>query len=160
MTDRSVTHTTFTLERTYNASPKRVFSAFADPAIKATWFGGPPEWDHQPGEFDFRVGGRETDIGGPKGGPVSSFDARYYDIVPDERIIFAYDMLSGDDRISVSLATIQLEPAGEGTKLTFTEQGAFLEGYDDPSERERGTRELLDALGRAVEREPAGARQS
>jgi uncharacterized protein YndB with AHSA1/START domain len=160
MTERSVTHATFTIERNYDAPPKRVFNAFADPAIKTEWFAGPPEWDNQPGEFDFRVGGRETNSGGPKGGPVSSFEARYYDIVPDERIIFAYDMLADEKRISVSLTTIELEPAGTGTRLTFTEQGAFLEGYDDPSERERGTRELLDALGRALEREPAGAHRS
>jgi uncharacterized protein YndB with AHSA1/START domain len=160
MTERSVTHSTFTLERTYEASPKRVFSAFADPAIKALWFAGPPDWENQAAEFDFRVGGRETNVGGPKGGPTSSFEARYYDIVPDERIIFAYDMHSGDKRISVSLTTIELRPAGRGTHLTFTEQGAFLEGYDDPSQRERGTRDLLDALGAALAGEPAAASRS
>jgi uncharacterized protein YndB with AHSA1/START domain len=160
MTQRSVTHATFTLERTYDATPKRVFSAFADPAIKALWFAGPEDWEERPGEFDFRPGGRETSAGGPKGGPTHTFEARYYDIVPDERIIYAYEMHMDDKRISVSLSTIELEAAGAGTKLTFTEQGAFLEGYDDPAERERGTRELLDALGRAVEREPAGAQRS
>lgn len=96
MTDRSVTHATFRLERTYDASPKRVFSAFADPAVKALWFAGPDDWESEPPEFDFRVGGRETNVGGPKGGARSSFEARYYDIVPDERIIYAYDMLSDD----------------------------------------------------------------
>jgi uncharacterized protein YndB with AHSA1/START domain len=160
MTQRSVTHATFTLERTYDATPKRVFNAFADPAVKALWFAGPDDWENEAPEFDFRVGGRETNVGRPKGGPLSSFEARYYDIVPDERIIFAYDMLSDDKRISVSLTTIELQPAGNGTRLTFTEQGAFLEGYDDPSQRERGTRELLDALGAALAREPAGARRS
>lgn len=160
MTQRSVTHATFTLERTYDAPPKRVFNAFADPAVKALWFAGPDDWENEVPEFDFRVGGREANVGRPKGGPLSSFEARYYDIVPDERIIFAYDMLSDDKRISVSLTTIELEPAGNGTRLTFTEQGAFLEGYDDPSQRERGTRDLLDALGAALAREPAAVSRS
>jgi len=31
-----------------------------------------------------------------------------------------------------------------------TEQGAFLDGYDDAVSRERGTGEPLDALGRSL----------
>ena len=40
MTDRSIAHGTFVLERTYPASPARVFRAWADPSIKKRWFGG------------------------------------------------------------------------------------------------------------------------
>ena len=152
MTERSVVHATFTIERTYDASPARVFAAFADAGAKAQWFHGPPEWGPDEHEMDFRVGGRETSRGGPKGGPVHHFDARYMDIVPDRRIVFAYDMYVDDTKLSVSLTTIQVQPAGEGTRLTFTEQGAFLDGHEDPSLREEGTRGLLDALGRALAR--------
>ncbi|TMG34851.1 MAG: hypothetical protein E6H88_14185 [Chloroflexi bacterium] len=77
--------------------------------------------------------------------------------MPNERIIFAYDMHVDDKRISVSLATVELEPKGAGTRLVFTEQGAFLDGYDDAGSREHGTRELLDALGTVLGREPARA---
>ena len=38
MTDRSVTHSTFVVERTYAAPPARVFAAFADPAARCAWF--------------------------------------------------------------------------------------------------------------------------
>ena len=34
--------------------------------------------------------------------------------------------------------------------MTFTEQGAFLDGLDDPAGREHGTKLLLDALGAAL----------
>ena len=152
MTERSVTHSTFVIERTYSASPARVFAAFADPAIKGRWFGGPEEWDRGEGEMDFRVGGREVTRGGPPGGEVHTFDARYYDIVPDQRIVFAYDLLLDETRISVSLATIELKPDGSGTRLIFTEQGAFLDGFVIPDQRERGYGELLDALARELER--------
>ena len=157
MSERSVTHATFTIERTYDASPTRVFRAFADPTIKKRWFAGPEGWEEEQSEMDFRVGGRETSRGGPKGGPVHIFESRYQDIVPNERIIFAYDMHVDDKRISVSLATVELEPKGAGTRLVFTEQGAFLDGYDDAGSREHGTRELLDALGTVLGREPARA---
>ena len=157
MTERSVTHATFVIERVYPASPARVFAAFADPAIKRRWFTGPEEWGKDEGEMDFRVGGREVSRGGPPGGPVHAFDSRYYDIVPDQRIVFAYDLLLDDTRISVSLATIELKPEGTGTRLVFTEQGAFLDGFDIPDQREQGSRELLDALGRELERSAATA---
>jgi uncharacterized protein YndB with AHSA1/START domain len=107
--------------------------------------------------MDFRIGGREVSRGGPKGGSVHSFEGRYYDIVPDERIIFAYDMHLDDTRISVSVATVEIEPDGAGTRLTFTEQGAFLDGYDDAGSREAGTRGLLDALGEELKRQVATA---
>jgi uncharacterized protein YndB with AHSA1/START domain len=157
MTERSVTHATFVLERNYDAPPARVFNAFADPVAKARWFAGPEEWVTAETAMDFRVGGREINNGGPKGGPTHFFEARYQDIVPNERIVYTYDMRMNDTRISVSLTTIELKPDGSGTRLIFTEQGAFLDGHEDPSEREHGTRELLEALAATLDREPATA---
>ncbi len=43
MTERSVTHATFVVERLYDASPARVFAAWADPAAKRRWFTGPDQ---------------------------------------------------------------------------------------------------------------------
>jgi uncharacterized protein YndB with AHSA1/START domain len=143
---RSVSHGTFTVERTYPASPARVFAAWADKKAKAAWF---PAGGQNPSyEFDFRVGGREYSTGGvPGGGPQFIYDAVYQDIVPDNRIIYSYVMYIDGTRMSVSVATVELKPAGKGTKLVFTEQGAFLDGMDDASQRAMGTEQLLDALG-------------
>lgn len=157
MTQRSVIHDTFVIERTYPASPARVFAAWADPAIKSRWFGGPEEWGPSEFDLDFRIGGREISRGGPVGGPLHAYDARYYDIVSDERIVYAYDMHIDETRISVSVATVELKPAGAGTRLIFTEQGAYLDGHDTSAERRHGTGELLDALGVELAREPANA---
>jgi uncharacterized protein YndB with AHSA1/START domain len=154
---RSVTHATFVVERTYDASPARVFAAWADPAAKARWFAGPDEAGPAEFELDFRVGGREINRGGPPGGPVYTFERRYQDIVPNQRIVYTYDMHLDQTRISVSLATVEFKPAGAGTRLILTEQGAFLDGRDDPALREHGSGALLDALGAELQREPANA---
>jgi hypothetical protein len=57
-------------------------------------------------------------------------------------------MHHNDNKLSVSLATFQLKPVGaRRTTLVLTEQGAFLDGYDDAGSREHGTGFLLDRLG-------------
>ena len=157
MLERSVTHATFVVERTYDASPARVFAAWAQPEAKARWFAEGEGWETTRFDLDFRVGGREVCRSGPPGGTVHAFDGLYQDIVPNERIIYTYDMHLDDRRISVSLATVEFKPEGAGTRLVFTEQGAFLDGFDDPSVREQGTGELLDALGEELQRQAANA---
>lgn len=118
------THSTFVIERTYRAAPERVWAAWSDPATKARWHQGRDEWTRGEHELDFRVGGHERFQVTPPAGPVSTFVARYLDIVDGARIIYSYDMCLGDARISVSLATVELAPDGPGTHLTYTEQGA------------------------------------
>jgi uncharacterized protein YndB with AHSA1/START domain len=157
MTARSVTHATFVIERGYDSAPTRVFAAWSDPAAKARWFVGPEDWESSDHELDFRVGGLEHVSGGPAGGPVHSYDARYQDIVPNDRIVCTYDMHIDDARISVSLATVEFRPEGAGTRLVYTEQGVFLDGYDTPQQREAGTRDLLESLGAALRNESAHA---
>jgi uncharacterized protein YndB with AHSA1/START domain len=146
----TITHGSFSLERRYPASRERVFAAFADPAAKAKWFVGPDDGTTLEASMDFRVGGREVNAGRMPDGTTTRFDAQYYDIVPNDRIVYAYQMHLNDTRISVSLATIELHPDGAGTRLVLTEHGAFLDGFDDPKLREQGTNDLLDALGRSL----------
>lgn len=148
---RSVTHATFTIARTYPQPPAKVFNAFADPKIKFRWFASHPEnWERGPYAMDFRVGGRESASGQGPGHPKFTFDNLYWDIVPDERIVFTYDMTLDGQRISVSLTTIEFKPEGKGTKLVFIEHGAYLDGWDKPELREQGTNELLDWLGKEL----------
>jgi uncharacterized protein YndB with AHSA1/START domain len=148
MKPRTVTHASFTLERHFRQSPARVFAAFATEKSKQAWFHGPEDWAPDVHKMDFRVGGTETSVGGPPGGPVSSFRGIYQDIVPDQRIVYSYDMDLDGDRISVSLTTIEMKTEGTGTHLVFTEHGAYLDGWDHPDGREHGTNELLNYLER------------
>jgi len=150
---RCVVHATFHLERTYDAAVARVWTALTDEPAKQKWFGGTPgRWELLERHMDVRVGGRERLKGRWEGGVTSTFDAIYHDIVPHERIVYTYEMHLDDKKISVSLATLQLKPAGPGrTTLMVTEQGAFLDGYDDAGSREHGTGVLLDELGSSLQ---------
>lgn len=153
--DAAATHASFTIERRFRASPARVFAAWAKAEARATWFVGGEGWTQLIREFDFREGGRERVVGRKGSGTISDFRASYIEIVPDRRIVFTYEMILNDARISVSLATIELWPEGTGARMKLTEQGAYLVAYDpqgdDNGSRECGTRELLDNLVRYVD---------
>jgi uncharacterized protein YndB with AHSA1/START domain len=154
MADRPVIHDTFTIERTYPAPASRVFAAFASKEAKDSWGDtgdlAEPGPDAGEAEFDFRIGGHERFGFGYQ--EISyRYDARYYDIVPDQRIIYSYEMYADGARISVSVATISFVPVPDGTALTWTEQGAYLDGFDGgdaPRLREEGTTEMLDGLAK------------
>jgi len=158
---RSVIHETFVIERTYPATPSRVFAAFASEEAKNWGVTGDvePAEEQQAGptEFDFRVGGRER-FGHKMHDTTYRYDATYYDIIPDQRLVYTYEMYADDVRISVSLATIEFVKSGDGTALTWTEQGAYFDGFDGPEAaalRKGGTEQQLDLLTGYLERQAA-----
>jgi uncharacterized protein YndB with AHSA1/START domain len=152
VTDHSVIHDMFAIERSYPAAPSRVFAAFASAEAKNVW-GDTGDLETAEGEagiteFEFRPGGRER-FGFKWQGTTYRYDARYYDIVPGQRIVYAYEMYANDARISVSVTTIEFAKTENGTALTHTEQGAYLDGIDGaqaPSLRQEGITEMLDNL--------------
>jgi uncharacterized protein YndB with AHSA1/START domain len=150
VTDRSVTHATFVLEHTYPASPARVFAAWSDAAAKARWFVGAAEGMSvpKPMTLDFRIGGKEQLTVEAGDGAVYTYEGCFKDIVPETRIVETTQMHKNDDRISVSVFSVEFTPDGDGTRLVLTEHGAYLDGLDQPSWREAGTRQQLEALAK------------
>ena len=155
MKERSVTHTTFVIERNYPSPVEKVYAAFSDPKKKRRWFIEGEGFSVTKFETDFRVGGREySEFTGdqPAKGATFTNETVFQDIVPNRRIVFAYTMAMNEKRISASLATIELESEGKETKLVFTEQAAFFEGADGARMREQGWKELLNQLAKELER--------
>lgn len=153
----ATTHASFVIERRFDATPQRVFAAWADPAAKRQWFVEGESWDVQAYELDFREGGAEKSrfrfLRGPEifgEETMMGNETVFNEIVPNERIIFTYSMDRNGARFSVSLASVEFRAAGAGTRMIFTEHAAFFEGSDGPSMREQGWRELLDKLDQYV----------
>jgi uncharacterized protein YndB with AHSA1/START domain len=153
MSQRPVTFDTFTIERVLDAPPARVFEALANPEIKAKWFAGSP-WELHERTQDFRVGGRDRTSGTHPGGTTSVFEAQYLDIVPGERVVYVYEMTVNGKKLSASLATFQITPVGNRTRLALTEQGAYfappeldaLAPGGHAASRLKGTEELMNRL--------------
>lgn len=151
MTEQTVTHHTYVIERIFAAAPEAVFAAFANPALKRRWFAEGEGAETVAFEMDFRPGGTERTErmmgkNTPFPGVILTNDTVYQDIVPNRRLVAAYTMTLGERRISASLTTYELVPDGGGTKLIFTEQGAFFEGSDGPQMRQGGWQKLLERL--------------
>ena len=147
ITERSQTHATFVIERTYPVPVSAVWRALSDNDARDQWFGGGAAFDVADKSHDFRVGGHGIEDGQWKGGPRSRFHSTYTDIVDQQRIVFTYDLWIDGQHVSTSLTTIAVEPDADATRLTYTEQGVHFDGLDTVEGREEGTGGLLDNLG-------------
>lgn len=148
----SVTHSTFRIERSYPQVPAIVFQAFADKDMVRRWRVEDEGCQVHEFTFDFRLGGSEVSRFSFMGGPEIRLDAQFHDITPDRRIVFAYRMAMGAAPFSASLTTVELAAADQGTRLIYTEQGAFFDGVDSAKGREEGCRSLLEKLGTELRR--------
>jgi uncharacterized protein YndB with AHSA1/START domain len=146
VSDQSVIHSTFSIERTYEAPAARVFAAWAEPGTKAAWFAG-ADHEHQ---LDFRIGGHEMARGRNPEGGLMTFASVYHDIVAEVRIVFSSTLSVDETVATVSITAVEFLDAGGATRLLLTEQGTFLDGLEQPSWREEGTAQQLDALGRQL----------
>jgi uncharacterized protein YndB with AHSA1/START domain len=155
MPDPSVIHSTFVIQRNYPKSPEQVFSAFADTTKKRRWYAEGRNHEVEDFKMDFRVGGAEYvryrfSEGTPFKGVEVTNDGSFQDIVPNRRVVIASHMTFGEKPISVSLVTIELLPAGNGTDLICTHQGVFFEGGEGPRMREAGWQQLFDKLEKSL----------
>lgn len=103
---------TLELERTYAASPERVFRAWTDPRQMAAWFAPDPGMEVK-AEVELKVPGRyriamgEYVVGGV-----------YREIAPPSKLVFTWSWEgSGDD--ADMLVTVELEARGQGTHLVL-----------------------------------------
>jgi uncharacterized protein YndB with AHSA1/START domain len=144
MTEQSVIHHTFTIERKYPVALNSTFQAWAVPAIKARWFAPAPGQEHH---LDFRVGGLEITRGTAPDGTAMVFTSHYQDIVDCQRIVYTSTLSGNGVLATVSLTTLLFALVGEHTKLTLVEQATFLDGREKPEWRENGTDQWLDGLG-------------
>ena len=78
-------------------------------ATRAAFF-GLIQWIAQPLGLKFE-GGSDRLRGRWNNGRISDYKSTYWEIIPEKRIVYAYEMFMNDSfRMSVSLATIEFEP--------------------------------------------------
>lgn len=152
MSGYSVAHGTFVVERTYDHAVEKVWAAWADGELKAQWFGAPGE-NNRAQVFEFRPRGRESLKTRIHDGRTIAFDVLYQDIVPNNRILYNYDMHVDGRKISVSLTALEFSPqVSNRTHLRLTEYGLFLDGLDNVGLRKQGTLGLMEQLAEFLDK--------
>lgn len=154
-----IEHTTFIIERELPGSPRHAFRFWSDRALKEVWNACHPEWTILEDAFDFRTGGGEVKRWRTPDGEQLTYRAYFLDIVPEQRIIYAYEMTFAGRRMSASLATVEFSPLARQTQMKFTEQAVFLGDQQARSQRLAGTEDGFDRLAAAIA-EASNAAQS
>lgn len=149
-----VNHDTIVFERIYEASPDRVFDAFAQPEARMRWGVPSANVELVYDQADFRVGGLDIGRCGPRGNLVYRIETHYADIVPQRRIVYSEVVFQDENRLCFGLITVEFQPEGSGTRLVLTDQVAAFGGASMIAGHKAGHAGALDNL--AIElRRPA-----
>ncbi len=147
MSHETMVHRTSTMERTYAASPARVFRAWADPDIRRLWGSPSDEVEIRNEAADFRVGGEDVQLCMVGGEVAARVAGRYLDIVADARIVYSEAISEGDTLLGVSLVSAEFVATGGGTRLVLTLQTVAVDGSDLLDGVVAGWTSALDRLG-------------
>lgn len=144
----AIAHATLVMERTYNASPARVFSAWADVEARKRWSAPADNIRIEYEAAEFREGGRDFSRCIEPGDADYTAQVHYIDIKPDRRIVFAEDVAHGDTRVSAALISVELAPRGPGAHLQLTMQIASFDGAEMEKGYQFGWSAALDNLAK------------
>jgi uncharacterized protein YndB with AHSA1/START domain len=141
-------HATIVMDRTYNASPKRVFAAWEDLDARRRWSAPTDNIRIEYEAADFREGGRDVSRCIEPGNEDYVANVVYLDIRRDQRIVFAEDVKHGATRVSAALICVELSPATTGTRLQLTLQIAGFDGSNMEQGYQFGWSAALDNLAK------------
>jgi uncharacterized protein YndB with AHSA1/START domain len=160
MAEPKVVHSTFVVERSFPKPVETVFAALSKPEKVSQWFAEGPGHDLVEFTMDFTEGGKQHLVyrmkeGTPVAGMVIDNEARFQEIVPEDRIVMATTMKFGGKRILASQITFELVASQKGTDLICTHQGAYFDGDSmQMSKRlEGGWNDLMAKLTKVLEAE-------
>ena len=160
MSEPKVVHSTFVVERSFPKPLEKVFAALSKPEKVAQWFAAGERHDLLEFNLNFAEGGTQRLVyrmkeGTPVPGLVIENEARFLEIVPNNRIVMATTMKFTGKRILASQITFELVPSQKGTDLICTHQGAYF--GDAPPQMakllEDGWTGLMGALAKVLEAE-------
>ena len=153
-TEPKTIHNTFTIERNFPWRKARVFSAFSQPALKRRWYA---EGDHEIEEFhmEFRSGGSERfryrfREGHPIAGSVIANESVFQDIAEETRIVMTGRMSLNGKPILVGVTTIEFADGENGTDVTLTHQGTYIDWPDGVKMIEMGWNHLMERVKTSV----------
>lgn len=143
-----ITHATLVMERTYKASPTRVFAAWEDKEARERWQAPDDTIQIRYEESNFRQGERDVARCLEQDGVEFLATVNYLDIRRDERIVFSEALAQGNANVSAALICVELFPVSEGTRQLVTIQIAAFDGSGMEKGYEHGWGMALDNIAK------------
>ena len=128
--------TTLRMSRRFDASPERVFDAWADPRVAAKWLFTSPTSESHSTELDVRVGGGWAIIDRRDGVDYRAI-GEYLEVDRPRRLVFSFGM----PQFAEGFARVIVEIAADGTGALMT-----LTQEDVPAGAEAGLEEGWSAM--------------
>ena len=142
----AVMHDTIRLERHLGHPPSAVFAAYANVDQRVVWTAPSDDEIVIFEADDFRIGGLDQFLCGPRDAPDFLGTTRYDHIIDNELIVFTERLVYGDQLLAMSLVTWALTPSGTGTTLVVTDQVTSLAGQGPIDGSREGYSAILDRL--------------
>ena len=139
-------HETLTFQRTFPASSARLFEAFRNPREREVWSAPDEHTEIRIVECEFRAGGREKGLCGPKGSMNWSMDVAYHLVETDRLIAFTEELREDERMLTVALITVEILPTDDGCMLNLTDQITSFVGKGGVSGHRGGYAKALDNL--------------
>lgn len=147
-----ITHATLVMERTYKASPARVFAAWEDKEARERWQAPDDTIVIKFEESNFRQGGRDVARCIEQDGAEFLATVHYLDVRRDESIVFSEAVAQGNSNVSAALVCVELYPVSEGTRQLVTIQIAAFDGSGMEKGYEHGWGLALDNIAKELAR--------
>jgi uncharacterized protein YndB with AHSA1/START domain len=110
----------FTLERTYAATPERVYAFFTDPDLMAQWFCPNPDLATAC-ELDVRTGGSWRVVMGDW-----AVGGSYVEVDPPHRLVFTFDWEHDED--PPTTVSVEITAGPGGTRMVLAHQESAADG--------------------------------
>ena len=146
----AIAHATIVMDRTYNASPARVFKAWSDVEARKRWSAPTDNIRIKYEAADFREGGKDVSRCIEPGNADYVATVVYIDIRVVQRIVFAEDVVHGNTRVSAALISMTLSPSGDATNLSLTLQIASFDDAGMEAGYQFGWSAALDNLAKEL----------
>ncbi|KAA6464544.1 polyketide cyclase [Acidobacteria bacterium AB60] len=160
MADPKVVHSTYVVERSFAKPVEAVYAALSKPEKVKAWYAEGEKHDLIEFTLNFMEGGTQRLVyrmreGTPVAGLVIDSEARFQEIVPNDRVVMATTMKFNGRRMLATQITFELVPTPQGTDLICTHQGAYFEGSpaNMPDMLRQGWTDLLARMGKLLEAE-------
>jgi uncharacterized protein YndB with AHSA1/START domain len=139
-------------ERLFDASPERLWQAYADPAQVPLWW-GPRRLTTVVDQMDVRVGGKWRFVQRDADGQEFAFNGEYREIIEPTKLAYTFEFEGMPEPGHIIVETVTLEDQGGKTMMRATAQFANLADLEGmiSSGMEEGDRESHDRLAELVE---------